>query len=53
MEVVIVRDAKEIGGVAADAIGPLLSRKPEAAHRFQLAGYYRETYRAKPDWQGT
>jgi glucosamine-6-phosphate deaminase len=23
-----------------------------AAHRLQLAGYYRETYRAKPDWQG-
>ena len=22
-----------------------------AAHRLQLAGYYRETYRAKPDWQ--
>jgi glucosamine-6-phosphate deaminase len=22
------------------------------AHRLQLAGYYRETYRAKPDWQG-
>jgi glucosamine-6-phosphate deaminase len=23
-----------------------------AAQRLQLAGYYRETYRAKPDWQG-
>ena len=23
-----------------------------AAHRLQLAGYYRETFRAKPDWQG-
>jgi glucosamine-6-phosphate deaminase len=23
-----------------------------AAHRLQLAGYYRETYREKPDWQG-
>ncbi|HKP42090.1 glucosamine-6-phosphate deaminase [Mycobacterium sp.] len=23
-----------------------------AAHRLQLAGYYRETYGAKPDWQG-
>ena len=23
-----------------------------AAHRLQLAGYYRETYRCKPDWQG-
>jgi glucosamine-6-phosphate deaminase len=23
-----------------------------AAHRLQLAGYYRETYQAKPDWQG-
>ena len=23
-----------------------------AAHRLQLAAYYRETYRAKPDWQG-
>ncbi len=23
-----------------------------AASRLQLAGYYRETYRAKPDWQG-
>lgn len=23
-----------------------------AAHRLQLAGYYRETYRAKPHWQG-
>ena len=23
-----------------------------AAHRLQLAGYYRETYRSKPDWQG-
>jgi glucosamine-6-phosphate deaminase len=30
MEVVILRDAKEIGGVAADAIGALLSRKPAA-----------------------
>ena len=28
MEVVILADAKEIGGVAADAIGALLSRKP-------------------------
>jgi glucosamine-6-phosphate deaminase len=23
-----------------------------AAHRLQLAAYYRETYRSKPDWQG-
>jgi glucosamine-6-phosphate deaminase len=23
-----------------------------AAHRLQLAGYYRETYQSKPDWQG-
>ncbi|OBF29289.1 glucosamine-6-phosphate deaminase [Mycobacterium sp. ACS1612] len=23
-----------------------------AAHRLQLAAYYRETYRGKPDWQG-
>jgi glucosamine-6-phosphate deaminase len=30
MEVVILRDAKEIGGVAADAIGALLGRKPDA-----------------------
>ena len=30
MEVVILQDAKEIGGVAADAIGALLSRKPTA-----------------------
>ena len=30
MEVVILKDAKEIGSVAADAIGALLSRKPAA-----------------------
>jgi len=30
MEVVICRDAREIGGIAADAIGALLTRKPEA-----------------------
>lgn len=30
MEVVILRDAKEIGGVAADAIGALLDRTPDA-----------------------
>lgn len=30
MEVVILRDAKEIGGVAADAIGALLGRKSDA-----------------------
>jgi glucosamine-6-phosphate deaminase len=30
MEVVILADAKEIGGVAADAIGSLLGRKPAA-----------------------
>ncbi|MDT5187624.1 MAG: glucosamine-6-phosphate deaminase [Mycobacterium sp.] len=30
MEVVILADAKEIGGVAADAIGALLDRKPAA-----------------------
>ena len=30
MEVVILADAKEIGGVAADAIGALLGRKPDA-----------------------
>jgi glucosamine-6-phosphate deaminase len=30
MEVVILQDVKEIGGVAADAIGALLSRKPAA-----------------------
>ena len=30
MEVVILADAKEIGGVAADAIGALLERKPAA-----------------------
>ncbi len=30
MEVVICRDAKEIGDIAADAIGALLVRKPEA-----------------------
>jgi glucosamine-6-phosphate deaminase len=30
MEVVILRDTKEIGGVAADAIGALLGRKPDA-----------------------
>src|ERR1700686_1740219 len=31
MEVVILQDAKQIGGVAADAIGTLLTRKPAAA----------------------
>ena len=31
MEVVILQDDKEIGGVAADAIGALLARKPVAA----------------------
>ncbi|MCW2516045.1 MAG: glucosamine-6-phosphate deaminase [Mycobacterium sp.] len=30
MEVVICRDAKEIGAIAADAIGALLTRKPDA-----------------------
>jgi glucosamine-6-phosphate deaminase len=30
MEVVVCKDAKEIGGVAADAIGALLDRKPAA-----------------------
>jgi glucosamine-6-phosphate deaminase len=30
MEVVICQDAKEIGGIAADAIGALLERKPDA-----------------------
>src|SRR6266403_3793689 len=30
MEVVILADAKEIGGVAADAIAALLNRKPAA-----------------------
>jgi glucosamine-6-phosphate deaminase len=30
MEVVILQDAKEIGGIAADAIGALLSRNPAA-----------------------
>jgi glucosamine-6-phosphate deaminase len=30
MEVVILQDAKEIGGLAADAIGALLDRKPTA-----------------------
>jgi len=30
MEVVILRDAKEIGGIAADAIDALLSRIPDA-----------------------
>ena len=30
MEVVICRDATEIGGIAADAIGALLTRKPDA-----------------------
>jgi glucosamine-6-phosphate deaminase len=30
MEVVILADAEEIGGVAADAIGSLLERKPQA-----------------------
>src|SRR5258705_10760174 len=30
MEVVILADAKEIGGVATDAIGALLERKPAA-----------------------
>src|SRR3954471_15302167 len=30
MEVIILADAKEIGGVAADAITALLSRKPDA-----------------------
>jgi glucosamine-6-phosphate deaminase len=30
MEVVILQDAKEIGGVAADAIASLLDRKPDA-----------------------
>src|SRR5690348_12226054 len=30
MEVVILRDAKEIGSLAADAIGSLLERKPAA-----------------------
>ena len=30
MEVVILQDAKEIGGVAADAIGALIARKPDA-----------------------
>src|ERR1700759_588340 len=30
MEVVILADAKEIGGVAADAIASLLSRNPDA-----------------------
>lgn len=31
MEVIILQDAKEIGGIAADAVGALLSRKPAAA----------------------
>ena len=30
MEVVVCKDTKEIGGVAADAIGALLERKPAA-----------------------
>ena len=30
MEVIILADAKEIGGVAADAIVSLLDRKPAA-----------------------
>ena len=30
MEVIVLQDAKEIGGVAADAIGALLGRKPAA-----------------------
>lgn len=30
MEVIILQDAKEIGGIAADAIGALLRRKPTA-----------------------
>jgi glucosamine-6-phosphate deaminase len=30
MEVVILQDAKEIGGVAADAVGALITRKPDA-----------------------
>jgi glucosamine-6-phosphate deaminase len=30
MEVVVCKDAKEIGGIAADAIGALLDRKPAA-----------------------
>ena len=30
MEVIVLADAKEIGGVAADAIASLLNRKPTA-----------------------
>jgi hypothetical protein len=41
MEVVILQDAKEIGGVAADAIGALLSRKLLEAG---MAGHLRRHY---------
>src|SRR6476469_1098034 len=48
------------GAVTALWPGSVLQHHPHvtvlldgaAAHRLQLAGYYRETYRSKPDWQG-
>jgi glucosamine-6-phosphate deaminase len=48
------------GGVSALWPASVLQHHPHAtvfvddaaAHRLQLADYYRETYRSKPDWQG-
>ena len=48
------------GAVTAMWPGSILQHHPHvtvlldeaAAHRLQLADYYRETYQAKPDWQG-
>lgn len=48
------------GGVSAMWPGSILQHHPHvtvllddaAAHRLQLADYYRETYATKPDWQG-
>jgi glucosamine-6-phosphate deaminase len=48
------------GGVSALWPASILQHHPHAtvfvddaaAHRLQLADYYRETYRSKPDWQG-
>jgi glucosamine-6-phosphate deaminase len=48
------------GAVSAMWPGSVLQHHPHvtvllddaAARRLQLADYYRETHRAKPDWQG-
>jgi glucosamine-6-phosphate deaminase len=48
------------GPVSAMWPGTILQHHPHvtvlldgsAARRLQLADYYRETYRSKPDWQG-